>query len=83
MRFPDLAETFKLLAAKGKEGFYKGRVAEAIVQLVKSGGGVMELTDLANHESTFVEPISYTYQKGGDVTIWEASFTCSLSGAGR
>ncbi|KAG8947659.1 hypothetical protein FRC04_010593 [Tulasnella sp. 424] len=78
MRYPDLAETFKLLAAKGKEGFYKGRVAEAIVQLVKSGGGVMELTDLANHESTFVEPISYTYQKGGDVTIWE----CPPNGQG-
>lgn len=70
MRFPDLAETFKLLASEGKDGFYKGRVAEAIVELVKSGGGAMELADLANHRSTFVDPISYTYQKG-DVTIWE------------
>ncbi|KIO24516.1 hypothetical protein M407DRAFT_244431 [Tulasnella calospora MUT 4182] len=77
MRFPDLAETFKLLASKGKDGFYKGRVAEAIVELVKSGGGVMELTDLTNHQSTFVEPISYTYEKG-DVTIWE----CPPNGQG-
>ncbi|KAG9018661.1 hypothetical protein FRB90_010861 [Tulasnella sp. 427] len=78
MRFPDLAETFKLLASKGKDGFYKGRVAEAIVELIKSRGGVMELSDLANHESTFVDPISYTYQRGGDVTIWE----CPPNGQG-
>ncbi|KAG8942762.1 hypothetical protein FRC00_011643, partial [Tulasnella sp. 408] len=77
MRFPDLAETFKLLASEGKDGFYKGRVAEAIVELVKSGGGAMELADLANHQSTFVDPISYTYQKG-NVTIWE----CPPNGQG-
>ncbi|KAF9518379.1 hypothetical protein BS47DRAFT_1389027 [Hydnum rufescens UP504] len=62
MRFPDLAKTFRLLADKGKDGFYTGPVAQAIVDLIKSKGGVMELEDLSRHTSTFVEPIHYTFQ---------------------
>lgn len=69
MHFPDLANTFRTLAEHGKDGFYKGRVAEAIVELIKSKGGVMELEDLARHETAFVEPISYTYD--GEVTVYE------------
>jgi gamma-glutamyltranspeptidase/glutathione hydrolase len=70
MRFPTLAQTFKEVAAHGKDGFYKGRVAEAIVELVKSKGGEMELSDLEDHHTVFVDPIKYKY---GDVTIYEVS----------
>ena len=35
---PNLAETFRLLAKHGKDGFYKGRVAEAIVQVLSELG---------------------------------------------
>lgn len=66
-----LGKTFRTLAEQGKDGFYKGRIAEAIVELVKSKGGVMELNDLAKHETAFVEPIKYTY--GGEVTVYEVS----------
>ena len=69
MRFPDLATTFKTLVRDGKPGFYTGRIAQAIVDLIKSKGGVMEVEDLVNHASSFVEPISYTYQE--EVTIYE------------
>ncbi|KAI9445084.1 gamma-glutamyltranspeptidase [Lactarius indigo] len=76
MKFPTLAKTFRALAEHGKDGFYKGRVAEAIIELVKSKGGVMELEDLEKHTSTFVEPIKYTY--GGEVTVYE----CPPNGQG-
>jgi gamma-glutamyltranspeptidase/glutathione hydrolase len=69
MTMPNLAQTFRSLVEYGKDGFYKGRIAEAIVDLIKSQGGVMELEDLSNHCSSFVEPIKYTY--GGDLTIHE------------
>jgi gamma-glutamyltranspeptidase/glutathione hydrolase len=85
MKFPELAATFRSIAKDGKDGFYKGRIAQvrffgqvyiisespgkAIVDLVKSKGGVMEMEDLASHESTLVIPIKYTY--GGEVTIYE------------
>lgn len=71
MTFPDLAKTFRTIAAEGKPGFYTGRIAQAIVDLIKSKGGLMELSDLATHESQFVEPISYTYD--GEVTVYEVS----------
>ncbi|KAL1708968.1 nucleophile aminohydrolase [Schizophyllum commune] len=76
MTFPTLAATFKEVAEKGKDGFYKGRVAQAIVDLIQSQGGVMELSDLAKHESNFVEPIKYTYLN--DVTVYE----CPPNGQG-
>lgn len=57
----DLANTFKAVATQGKKGFYEGPIAQAIVDVVSSLGGVMTLEDLASHESTIVEPISYTY----------------------
>lgn len=81
--FPTLADTFRAVAAHGKDGFYTGRVAQAIVDLVKSKGGVMELEDLAAHKTDFVEPIKYTY--GGEVTVYEVCRTgsrlCSANAA--
>lgn len=76
MRFPDLARTFRALVSEGKKGFYTGRVAEAIVELIKSKGGVMELSDLAEHDTEFVDPIKYTY--AGEVTLYE----CPPNGQG-
>lgn len=72
MKFPYLAQTFRTLAEQGKDGFYKGRVANAIVDLIKSKGGVMELEDLASHKTSFVEPIKYTY--AGEVTVYEVRY---------
>lgn len=71
IKLPNLAKTFREVVAHGKDGFYKGRVAQAVVDLIKSKGGVMELEDLANHTSTFVEPIKYTYSN--EVTVYEVS----------
>lgn len=76
MKMPNLAKTFRALAAEGKAGYYKGRVAEAIVELIKSKGGIMELEDLAKHDTDFVEPISYTFN--GEVTVYE----CPPNGQG-
>ncbi|KAG5639221.1 hypothetical protein H0H81_005295 [Sphagnurus paluster] len=73
IKMPTLAQTFRELATYGKDGFYKGRVAQAIVDLIQSQGGVMELADLENHDTQFVEPISYKY--GGEVTVYEVSAT--------
>jgi len=77
IQLPNLAKTFREVVAKGKDGFYKGRVAQAIVNLIQSKGGVMELEDLANHKSTVVEPIKYTY--ANEVTIYEVRRSHSLS----
>lgn len=49
MKNPTLAETFRTLAKEGKKGFYQGRIAEAIVKVVKDLGGYITLDDLAYH----------------------------------
>lgn len=36
-----LAETFEAIKAQGKDGFYKGAVADAIVREMKSGNGII------------------------------------------
>ena len=73
MTFPTLAQSFREISANGKDGFYKGRIAEEIVKVVKSKGGVMELEDLAKHKTELVDPIKYTYR--GEVTVYEVSGT--------
>ena len=79
MRLTSLAKTFREVAAHGKEGFYEGRVAQAIVDLIKSKGGVMELEDLAKHQTDFVEPIHYTFN--GEVTVCEVSLRAQFISA--
>jgi gamma-glutamyltranspeptidase/glutathione hydrolase len=74
------AKTFRAVAEQGKDGFHRGRVAEAIVELIKSKGGIMELDDLAKHETSFVEPISYTYAE--EITVYEVSTSCCLKSRG-
>ncbi|KAL8279882.1 hypothetical protein RQP46_007732 [Phenoliferia psychrophenolica] len=68
---PTLAATFREVAKHGKDGFYKGRIAEAIVELVQSGGGVMTLEDLAAHATAHVEPISLSYGGPDGITLHE------------
>ncbi|XP_067851106.1 glutathione hydrolase-like YwrD proenzyme [Heptranchias perlo] len=65
---PFLAQTFRELAQFGKKGFYEGRIARAVVNIIQKNGGVMNLDDLKEHTSTEVTPI-FTDYKG--VRIWE------------
>ena len=58
MRMPELAQTFRLLAQHGPDGFYKGRVAKAVVDALRSKGGVMSEADLASHRTSIEEAIS-------------------------
>ena len=62
MKIPTLAKTFRTLASEGKDGFYKGRIATEIVNIIKELGGHMTLQDLERHSSTQVEPISITFE---------------------
>ena len=62
MKNPTLARTFRVLAEQGKAGFYEGRIAEVIIDLIQSLGGKMTLDDLRNHHSTFDDPISTNYR---------------------
>ncbi len=59
---PDLAESFRLIAEKGRDGFYKGSIAEAILAISKEAGGTFTPADLAEFEPEWVEPIATIYR---------------------
>jgi gamma-glutamyltranspeptidase / glutathione hydrolase len=59
---PALAASLKLVAEKGRDGFYKGALAERLVSFLKEQGNMMALADLAEFQPEWVEPISTTYR---------------------
>ena len=65
---PDLANTLRVIAKKGKKGFYEGEVANSIANFIKDQGGFLSYDDLKNHKSEWIDPVSTNY-RGYDV--WE------------
>ncbi len=66
IRNPGLADAIRLLQREGRDAFYTGDIADALVAKIQSEGGVMTHADLAAFESEWVEPISTDYH-GYDV----------------
>jgi gamma-glutamyltranspeptidase/glutathione hydrolase len=65
-RNPDLAATYELLAVTGRDVFYRGEIAKTIVDYLKKMGGKLQLSDLRQHRSSWVTPVSVNY-RGYDV----------------
>mgnify|MGYP005844060661 FL=1 len=59
---PDLARSLRLLAEGGADAFYRGPIAHAIVATSERYDGLFALQDLADHTSTWVEPIHTDYR---------------------
>lgn len=58
----NLANSLKLIAAKGRDVFYKGELAAKIVKFAQAQGGLHTAEDFANHTSNWLDPISTTYR---------------------
>lgn len=58
----DLAKTLRLIAKKGRDGFYKGAVANSIVSLSKKTGGLISQKDLNDYQVKWREPVNGKYQ---------------------
>jgi len=65
-RNPDLAHTFRMLQAQGRDAFYTGHIAQAIVAKSAKLGGTITLGDLAATAATWETPITTRYH-GYDV----------------
>lgn len=59
---PDLARTLGYVAEKGRDGFYKGPVGEALAAANERNGGAFNLTDLATYEARISEPIGIDFR---------------------
>jgi len=58
----DLAKTFQAIAEGGRDAFYQGPIAEAMVKFCQEQGGLLSMKDLADCRSRWEEPISTTYK---------------------
>jgi gamma-glutamyltranspeptidase/glutathione hydrolase len=65
---PDLAKTYAKIAKEGRDAFYQGEMAETIANFIQEQGGFLSVSDLKNHKSEWVNPVSVNY-RGYDV--WE------------
>jgi gamma-glutamyltranspeptidase/glutathione hydrolase len=63
---PALANTLKTIAEKGRDGFYRGDIADKIDAFMQANGGFLRKADFEKHTSTWVEPVSVNY-RGYDV----------------
>jgi gamma-glutamyltranspeptidase/glutathione hydrolase len=70
-----LARTLRRIVAGGKVAFYQGEIAEAIASVIQQAGGCLTVDDLADHTSTWEQPISTAYRH---VRVWE----CPPNGQG-
>ena len=67
-RNPYLANTLEFIAKQGRDVFYKGEMAQKMVDYLREQGGFFTMKDFEDHTSEWIEPVSTNY-RGYDV--WE------------
>ena len=63
---PDLARTLKLIAAKGKNGFYQGEIPQLVSKAMKQYGGIISEEDFAEYSAIKRNVVKGSY-KGYDI----------------
>lgn len=63
IRNPDQGRALRLIAERGRAGFYDGPVADAIIERVRGDGGVLTRRDLAGFEVVESEPIRVPWRE--------------------
>jgi gamma-glutamyltranspeptidase/glutathione hydrolase len=59
---PDLANSLRIIAAKGPDAFYTGEIGQAIMDDVQAFGGYMTMEDLANYQAILRPPVRGNYR---------------------
>ena len=59
---PDLAKTLKLIASKGADAFYKGKIADLIAEDMAKNGGLITKEDLALYQAIERQPVRGSYR---------------------
>ncbi len=67
IRQPALAEVLRRIATEGKDGFYRGEVADKLVRGVIAAGGIWQHKDLAEYAVAVRKPVHFSY-RGARIT---------------
>ena len=62
----ELAKTIERIAKNGRDEFYKGETAKALVDFLNAKGGIITMEDLAKYEAKWRTPVKFQYD---DLTI--------------
>ncbi len=68
VRLPEHAKTLRLLAESYCESYYRGELAQKIVEFSDRTGGYLTLADLADYRAEWVEPVHIDYH---GYEVWE------------
>lgn len=67
-RNPNLAASYRAIAAEGGSAFYEGTIADQIVAFSQSQGGLLSKADFTEHTVDWIDPVSTTYR---GYEVWE------------
>jgi gamma-glutamyltranspeptidase/glutathione hydrolase len=57
------ANTLREIMNKGSDGFYKGKVAEDMIETISKSGGIMTMEDLSEYQSVWRDPVRFKYKE--------------------
>ena len=62
IRRANLSRTLSAIAEQGPDAFYHGEIADAIINMIRAEGGIMNYEDLANYEVKVSRALEGTYR---------------------
>ena len=65
----DLSKTLKIISEKGRDGFYKGSVANKIAKAMKDNNGLITKSDLENYNPVWRKPLISEYRGNNVITM--------------
>ena len=69
LKQPDLANTLKIIAKEGRDGFYKGEIAKKIAHDMQNNGGIISEKDLEQYQPVWRNPLISSYKDIKIVTM--------------
>ena len=65
----DLSKTLKIISEKGRDGFYKGSVANKIAKAMKDNNGLITKSDLESYNPVWRKPLISQYRGNNVITM--------------
>lgn len=61
IKYPALAKTLETIRDQGADGFYRGDIAEKIVDFIQLNGGIISLKDLNQYQAVWRPAVEFEY----------------------
>ncbi|MEZ4810839.1 MAG: gamma-glutamyltransferase [Allomuricauda sp.] len=62
IKYPELAQTLEKILQEGRDGFYKGEVAQKLAAFIQEKGGYVTEEDLEKYEAVWRYPVVFSYK---------------------